>query len=80
MRWCSPSGTRCSTTFVAAKADQEVIRRELADRILKGQERIIRSDPAAGGGAHLVELPQDDLESSIRSRHRSRCVLLRGRG
>jgi sugar lactone lactonase YvrE len=52
-----------TVTTLAPQSDQDVIGRERADRILEGEERIIRAQPAARRRSEFVHLP-----STVRSR------------
>ena len=52
--------------ILTAESDQQMIRRELADRILERQQRIVSSGPTMRAGAHLVELAEDGLKPLVR--------------
>ena len=47
------------TEILAAKADQQVVRSELANGVLESEERIISSDASVRLGAHLLQLPEN---------------------
>jgi hypothetical protein len=55
-----------TSTFLRAKGDQEMIGRELPDRVLEGKQRIIGSHGATRLDAHVVEVAEHGVKTFVR--------------